>query len=112
MSMQEEAKERDGLERMVYTFRLVVDGKGSNSIAAKASAERLLSRLAAPFSFEIIDILQTPDAARNARLPVVPALIVTLGENQRTFYGRLEDTEEILGEIERMRDACEYSDRG
>jgi hypothetical protein len=103
--MQGEPKEREGLERTVYTLRLYIDGKGSNSAAAQASAQRLLDRLKGAFAFELIDVLQSPDAAKEAHLPLVPALVVNLGGNRRIFYGRLSDTEEILREIEWMRDA-------
>lgn len=100
MQSSEKGDER---ERICISLRLYVAGEAVNSTAAKESLRQLQTLLQENCRLEIIDALKDIPAAHQAGLPIVPALIVTLKDKQRIFYGRLTDTRQIAGEIGKMR---------
>jgi circadian clock protein KaiB len=84
-----------------YIFKLFVMGQSPRSQRAVANLRRLCDeRLGGTYDLDVIDVLEHPRAAEDARILVTPTLVKELPLPTRRVIGDLSDTEKVLAGLE------------
>ncbi len=80
-----------------YLLRLFVTGASSRAATAISNLRRICeSELEGRYDLEIIDVLEFPELAEDARILATPTLIKSLPLPLRRVIGDLSDTEKVL----------------
>ncbi len=80
-----------------YLLRLFVTGESLRSSTAIANLRRICEEeLAGVYDLEIIDVLESPELAEDARILATPTLIKSLPPPLRRVIGDLSDKEKVL----------------
>lgn len=80
-----------------WQLRLYVAGRTARSLAAFANLQRLCEqRLQGRYSIELIDLVQTPQLARDDQILAIPTLVRRLPTPIRRIIGDLSQTERVL----------------
>lgn len=81
----------------VWKLRLYVAGQTPNSLAAFANLKRICEdHLKGRYSIEVIDLLETPQLARDDQILAIPTLVRRLPSPVRRIIGDLSHTERVL----------------
>lgn len=90
----------------VFRLRLYVAGQTPRSTAAVANLRRICDEyLAGKYSVEIIDLMKTPQLARDHQIIAVPTLVRQLPMPLKRIVGDLSDTERTLVGLDLRRSA-------
>ncbi len=90
----------------LYNLRLYVAGQTPRSTAALANLRRICEEhLAGRYSIEIVDLMKTPQLARDHQILAVPTLVRQLPEPLKRIVGDLSDTERALVGLDLRRTA-------
>ena len=82
---------------MTYLLKLYVAGKGTRAEAAIANLRHLCeTELPGQYELEVIDIIERPELAEEARILATPTLIKQLPPPLRRVIGDLSDKEKLL----------------
>ncbi len=96
-----------------FHFELYVVGQSTRSVAAIANLERICrSRLAGRYRLDIIDVLDSPDAAEEANIVATPTLIRRAPTPVRRLVGDLSPTDTVLAGLGIEPGPAEISDQG
>jgi circadian clock protein KaiB len=88
------AKEPDEKE---WILRLYVAGQTHNSLIAFENLKKICEEhLEGCYRIEVIDLLKTPQLAKDHQIIAVPTLIRKLPEPMKKIIGNLSDTERVL----------------
>ncbi len=80
-----------------YLLRLFITGESSRSGTAIANLRRICEQeLAGAYDLEIIDVLEFPELAEEAKILATPTLIKSLPPPLRRVIGDLSDKEKVL----------------
>lgn len=80
-----------------FLLKLYVSGKSTRAEAAIANLRHLCeNELRGQYELEIIDVLERPDLAEDARILATPTLIKQLPPPLRRVIGDLSDKEKLL----------------
>jgi circadian clock protein KaiB len=80
-----------------YCMRLYVAGQTSRSTAAIANLKKICEEhLTGRYAIEVIDLLKTPQLARDHQILAIPTLIRELPEPLKRVIGDLSNTERTL----------------
>jgi circadian clock protein KaiB len=80
-----------------WNLRLYVAGQTPKSIRAFDNLKKICEKyLAGRYTIEIIDLIESPQLARDDQIFAIPTLIRKLPEPLRKLIGDLSDTERIL----------------
>jgi circadian clock protein KaiB len=80
-----------------YSMRLYIAGQTNRSTAAIANLKKICeTHLAGRYTIEVIDLMKTPQLARDHQILAVPTLIRELPEPLKRVIGDLSDTERAL----------------
>jgi circadian clock protein KaiB len=80
-----------------WKLRLYVAGQTTKSLAAFANLKRLCEeRLKGRYAIEVIDLLKTPQLARDDQIFAIPTLVRKLPVPIRKIIGDLSNTERVL----------------
>ncbi len=80
-----------------YLLKLYVTGSSSRSDSAITNLRRICEEeLEGQYQLEIIDVLEFPDQAEDARILATPTLIKSLPVPLRRVIGDLSDKEKVL----------------
>jgi circadian clock protein KaiB len=93
-----------GLEKgsagIVVSLTLFVAGASDRSQRAVAEVKRICEEvLVAGYDLEVIDVYETPDAAREAQIMVAPTLIRKLPGGSRRFSGDFSDRTLVVSRL-------------
>jgi len=81
----------------VWNLRLYVAGQTPRSLAAFANLKRLCEdRLNGRYTIEVIDLVATPQLARDDQILAIPTLVRKLPQPVRKIIGDLSHTERVL----------------
>jgi circadian clock protein KaiB len=84
-----------------FLLKLYVAGRGTRAEAAIANLRKLCeNELRGQYELEIIDVLERPDLAEDARILATPTLIKQLPPPLRRVIGDLSDREKLLFGLE------------
>ncbi len=90
-------KATGGAPSRSYCMRLYVAGQTNRSTAALANLKKICDQhLAGRYTIEVIDLMKTPQLARDHQILAVPTLIRQVPEPLRRIIGDLSDTERAL----------------
>ena len=82
---------------MTYLLKLYVAGRGSRAEAAIANLRQLCDgELRGQYELEVIDILEHPERAEQAKILATPTLIKQLPPPLRRVIGDLSDKDKLL----------------
>lgn len=82
---------------MTYLLKLYVAGKGARAEAAVANLRHLCeNELRGQYELEVIDIIEHPELAEEARILATPTLIKQLPPPLRRVIGDLSDKDKLL----------------
>lgn len=82
-----------------HVFRLFIAGDEPNSRLARQNLEALCdAHLAGRHRIEVVDVLLDFEAALEAHIVVVPALVM-VAPHTATFYGTLTDRSKVLAAL-------------
>ena len=82
---------------MTYLLKLYIAGKGARAEAAIANLRQLCEgELRGQYELEVIDILESPERAEQAKILATPTLIKQLPPPLRRVIGDLSDKEKLL----------------
>lgn len=82
---------------MTYLLKLYIAGKSARAEAAIANLRQLCEHeLRGQYELEIIDILEQPERAEQAKILATPTLIKQLPPPLRRVIGDLSDKEKLL----------------
>ncbi len=91
----------------VYVLRLFVTGTTPRSARAISNIRRICEeRLRGAYSLEVIDIYQSPHAAKEHQIVAVPTLIKVLPHPLRRIIGDLAKLERVLAGLDLASDAA------
>lgn len=91
----------------VYVLRLFVTGTTPRSTRAISNVRRVCEeRLRGAYSLEVIDIYQSPQAAKEHQIVAVPTLIKVLPQPLRRIIGDLANLERVLAGLDLASDAA------
>ena len=80
-----------------WKLRLYVAGQTPRSLSAFANLKRLCEeRLQGRYGIEVIDLLKTPQLARDDQILAIPTLVRRLPVPIRKIIGDLSNTERVL----------------
>jgi circadian clock protein KaiB len=80
-----------------WKLRLYVAGQTPKSLEAFANLKRLCEmHLEGRYSIEVIDLLETPQLAKDDQILAIPTLVRRLPEPVCKIIGDLSDTERVL----------------
>lgn len=86
-----------GGDAEVWLLRLYVVGQTSRSLAAFANLKRICEdKLRGRYTIEVVDLLQTPQLARDDQILAIPTLVRRLPEPVCKIIGNLSNTEGVL----------------
>jgi circadian clock protein KaiB len=81
----------------VWKLRLYVAGQTTKSLAAFANLKRLCAdHLKGRFRIEVIDLVETPQLAKNDQILAIPTLVRMVPAPVRRIIGDLSNTERVL----------------
>jgi circadian clock protein KaiB len=81
----------------VWKLRLYVAGQTSKSLAAFANLKRFCAdHLEGRYRIEVIDLVETPQLAKNDQILAIPTLVRELPAPVRRIIGDLSNTERVL----------------
>ncbi len=81
----------------VWKLRLYVAGQTPKSLAAFANLKRLSEEhLSGRYTIEVIDLVETPQLARDDQILAIPTLVRKLPAPVRRIIGDLSNTERVL----------------
>ena len=84
-------------EKETWHLRLYVAGQTPKSIAAFANLKKLCDEhLPGQYHIEVIDLLKTPQLAKDDQILAVPTLVRKLPEPIKKIIGDLSNTERVL----------------
>ncbi len=84
-----------------WQLRLYVAGQTHKSAAAITNLRRLCEEnLAGIYSIEVIDLVQTPELARDDQIVAIPTLVRRLPKPARNVIGDLSDADRVLGGLQ------------
>ena len=84
-----------------YFLRLFVAGDEPNSMAAKASLDKICANYPPQdCEVEIVDILQDPRRAREENVLITPALVIQGPRRRVVLFGNLADPREVLAALQ------------
>ena len=90
----EAARDEEGQR---FDLRLYIAGQTPRSIAAFANLKRLCEEhLAGRYRIEVVDLLETPQHARQDEIVALPTLVRNAPPPSRKLIGDLSDTERVL----------------
>ena len=90
----------------VYVLRLFVTGTTPRSARAISNLRRICDeRLHGTYSLEVIDIYQSPQAAKEHQIVAVPTLIKVLPQPLRRIIGDLANLERVLAGLDLIPNA-------
>lgn len=90
-------RERRAAPSSEYDLRLYVAGQTPRSTAALINLKRICEEhLAGRYRIEVVDLMKTPQLARDHQILAVPTLVRQLPEPLRRIVGDLSDTERAL----------------
>lgn len=90
---------------MTYLLKLYVTGTSPRTEMAIANLRRLCEHdLQGEYELEVIDVLEDPQAAEDARILATPTLIKQLPPPLRRVIGDLSDKDKVLLGLEVRRD--------
>lgn len=85
------------LPPVTYLLKLYIAGRGARAEAAIANLQQLCeNELRGQFELEVIDILEHPERAEQAKILATPTLIKQLPPPLRRVIGDLSDREKLL----------------
>jgi circadian clock protein KaiB len=80
-----------------WILRLYVAGQTHNSLTAFENLKKICEEhLEGYYRIEVIDLLKTPQLAKDHQIIAVPTLIRKLPEPMKKIIGNLSDTERVL----------------
>jgi len=80
-----------------FVFKLFVMGQSPRSQRAVANLRRLCDeRLGGSYDLDVIDVLERPQAAEDARILATPTLVKELPLPPRRVIGDLSDVDNVL----------------
>lgn len=79
-----------------YILRLYVTGGSPRSLKAIYNLKRFCEEHLQDYDLEVIDIYETPNAARDAQIIAVPTLVKELPAPLRRFVGDLSNKQKLL----------------
>jgi len=83
-----------------YRLRLFVAGDEPNSVKARSVVSRVCdNHLRGRYELEVVDVFVDHQAAIEARVLMVPTLVVEAPAPQRTIVGSFRDEEALLGAL-------------
>ena len=86
--------------RETYDFFLYIAGASPRSKQAVVNVKKLCeSSLTGCYTLSVVDILQQPQAAKDAQIIAIPTLIKKLPKPVRLFVGDMSNQEDILREL-------------
>jgi circadian clock protein KaiB len=81
----------------VWNLRLYVAGQTDTSLAAFANLKRLCEEhLKGRYTIEVIDLVETPQLARDDQILAIPTLVRKLPQPVRKIIGDLSNAEHVL----------------
>jgi circadian clock protein KaiB len=81
----------------VWNLRLYVAGQTPRSLAAFANLKRLTEdHLKGRYTIEVIDLVETPQLAKDDQILAIPTLVRRLPSPVRKIIGDLSNTERVL----------------
>jgi circadian clock protein KaiB len=83
-----------------YILRLYVTGSTPRSLRAIYNLKRFCDEYLQDYDLQIIDIYETPNAAREAQIIASPTLIKKLPAPSRRFVGDLSNKQKLLTGLE------------
>jgi circadian clock protein KaiB len=84
-----------------WQLRLYIAGQTHKSAAAITNLRRLCEEnLAGVYSIEVIDLVQTPELARDDQIVAIPTLVRRLPKPERNVIGDLSDADRVLGGLQ------------
>jgi circadian clock protein KaiB len=84
-----------------YKFRLFVTGQGGHSLTAISNLRAIGNRLLdGKYDLEVIDVLENPAAAEEAKIAVTPTLIKETPLPRRRMFGDLSHTPRVLAGLD------------
>ena len=90
----EAAQDQDSQQ---FDLRLYIAGQTPRSIAAFANLKRLCEEhLAGRYRIEVVDLLESPQSARNDEIVALPTLVRNAPPPSRKLIGDLSNTERVL----------------
>ena len=90
---------------MTYLLKLYVTGTSPRTETAIANLRRMCEHeMKGQYELEIIDVLENPQAAEDARILATPTLIKQLPPPLRRVIGDLSDKDKVLLGLEVRRD--------
>lgn len=95
---------KGSLPAKAYNLRLYVAGQTPRSTAALSNLKRICEEyLAGRYTAEVIDLMKTPQLAREHQILAVPTLVRELPEPLKRIIGDLSDTDRALVGLELKR---------
>jgi len=83
--------------RAEWVLRLYIASQTMKSLAAISNLNRICEEyLAGKYCIEVIDLVENPQFAEEARIIAIPTLVRQLPEPMRRIVGDLSDTEKTL----------------
>ena len=80
-----------------WRLRLYVAGQTPKSLEAFANLKRICEKhLEGQYSIEVIDLIETPQLAKDDQILAIPTLVRKLPEPVRKIIGDLSNTERVL----------------
>jgi len=80
-----------------HHFRLFVAGDEQHSRSARENLGRICeAHLSQPYTIEIVDVLQSYQAALENKIYLTPALVLVSPQPSVTIFGNLKDTEQVV----------------
>lgn len=84
-----------------YLLKLYITGQTPRSLLAIANLKRICEEsLGGRFELQILDILQLPEIAEEARILATPTVIKDLPPPARRIIGDLSDADKVLSGLE------------
>ena len=81
----------------VWMLRLYVAGQTPRSLVALANLKRLCEEhLKGRYTIEVIDLVKTPQLAKNDQILAIPTLVREIPQQMRRIIGDLSNTERVL----------------
>lgn len=96
-----------------YVFKLFVMGQSPRSQRAVANLRRICEEeIREDYVLDVIDVLERPQAAEDARILATPTLVKELPSPARRVIGDLSDPEKVVAglELRSIRNADKVSD--
>ena len=88
-------------EGSVLELRLYIAGQTPKSVAALANLHRICEQhLAGRYRVEVIDLMASPELARNDQIVAIPTLVRRLPPPIRRIIGDLSNSERVLVGLE------------